>query len=146
MGLGIFYGLLAQVAFIGGYIFINRSVSVSNATTKIFLVLGMAGTIALISTGIMASTGTFSFQSIPKRHWLFLFMGAMLTMIIGQLLYMKGIERIGIATISYTALAYPLIALFTESLLGNYTLSWRDAVGFVLLAAGFLVVTSGPAK
>jgi len=144
MGRGILLGLAAQVAFALGFVSINQASSVKNQILTTSVVLCFAGSVAVVFIAYFVLIGDGNLKSIELRQWVYLGVGSLLALVIGELFFIWGMAASNVTTVGYTALAYPVIALTIEWVQGKVSVTWRDMVGFLLLAAGFVLVSSKP--
>ena len=68
-------------------------------------------------------------------------------MFVAQVIYFLGVQATSLTTLAYTMLAFPIVSLIAELVLGRVKLSSlgvHDLVGFALLVAGHVVIVSKP--
>jgi drug/metabolite transporter (DMT)-like permease len=63
-------------------------------------------------------------------------------LLIGEVFYITGISSSNVTTVSYTALAYPVVALLFDSVRGRAIMTTQDIIGFAFVSIGFLVLAS----
>jgi hypothetical protein len=83
--------------------------------------------------------------SLNTKDVFYLALGSVLVMVVAQTVWFVGLSASSMTAMTYTMLAYPIIALVLELAVGRMRLSaltWRDLVGFGLLAAGYVVLIS----
>jgi len=145
MAKGIVFGLLYQVTSAIGFILISNVTVVKSNVLKASLALCSAGILASVLALYFFSSGTEHLSVLTKRNLLYLILGAIFSLFLGQILYITGLFASNLTTIAYTALAYPAVALIMELTLGRVrlaTLTVRDFGGLALLIAGFLLLMS----
>jgi len=138
---GIFLGLLAQITFALGFILIAQATTPKNQLLRTSLIISFAGMIA-IAVIVYYITEFVSLVYFNKKDLVYLAIGAILVLMLGEGLYIKGIYDSDVTTVSYTALAYPAIVLIIESIMGRHKLTIQDLLGFIVLAIGFIIIVS----
>ena len=145
MNKGIVLGLLFQVVSAIGYILISHVTVVTNNVLKASLALCTAGVIGFALTLYSFSSRIEKLSVLTDTNLLFLLAGSVVSLVIGQILYLTGLSVSNLTTMAYTALAYPAVALILEIALGRVklaSLTYRDLLGLALLVVGFLVLMS----
>ncbi len=140
MSRGIFLGLLAQIVFTTGFLFINQATSIRNQLFKTTLGLCFAGLLSLAIVTYFVWSGTEDFSGIRQNDLFYLAAGAVLIWVVGDTLAISGMAVSNITTVAYTAMARPAVALFLEYMLGQVTPTPKDFIGFGCLAVGFAVI------
>ena len=67
--------------------------------------------------------------------------------LVARVIYFLGVQATSLTTLAYTMLAFPVISLIAELVLGRVkpaSLGVHDLVGFALLVAGYVVTVSKP--
>jgi len=139
-------GLLMQVISTVGYLLIAEVTAVKNELLKASLTSCFSGIVALIIIAYLVLSGTEQLASLGVRDTVYLATGSALGIVVAQAMYFAGISASNLTTVAYTMLAYPVIAMIAEVILGRVelaSLSIRDFAGFALLVAGYVVMVSG---
>ncbi len=137
---GVLLGLLAQMAFAIGFTLIGIADTFRNTVVKTSLAIVMASVICLVTLIILR--GQTDFHAVSAKHWVYVSIGAVVALFIGETLFITGIAKSNVTAVAYTALAYPVMSLAVESALGRASLTLRDGVGFVFLCIGFIIIVS----
>jgi drug/metabolite transporter (DMT)-like permease len=143
---GLVLGLVAQVAFTIGFIFIAHATFTKNPLLKTTLNLCFSGALAFAIVADFFLSGAEDVSVLGHKHMLFLAIGSVLVLIIGDGLFIEGISVSNVTTVAYTSLARPAVALILETLLGRTTVTIQDFAGFVLPAAAFILISTRRAK
>lgn len=139
---GIVLGLFAQVAFVVGFTFIDQTVAIKSQIVKTSLVLCFSGVAAVpIATYFFLSSKEY-LSILVQKDLLYLALGSVFALLIGEVFYITGISSSNVTTVSYTALAYPVVALLFDSVRGRAIMTTQDIIGFAFVSIGFLVLAS----
>jgi drug/metabolite transporter (DMT)-like permease len=144
---GILLGTLVQCISVAGYLMIANVTSIKSEVFRTGLMITFAGIVALIAIGHAVFSGQQRLAAIRARDYVTIAVGSILVMFIAQVIYFLGVRAANMTTVAYTALAFPLISLIAELILGRVKLSSlgvHDLVGFALLIAGYVVIVSEP--
>lgn len=145
MAKGIVLGLLTQVVFAIGMVFIASATAVKNEVLKACLTLCFAG---IVGSGIVAFlflSGTEPLSVLGSKDVRYIAIGSAIAFPIGRILYMTGLSASNVTTMAYTALAFPIVSLILEVVLGRIkltSLTIYDWGGLVLLIAGYVIMVS----
>ena len=144
MSRGIVLGISAQLLSAVGYLFIVRVVAIKSELLRACLVICISAAVALVIVAYLILSGSERL-SLNTRDVLYLALGSVLVMIVAQTVWFVGLSASSMTAMTYTMLAYPIIAMILELAIGRMKLSaltWRDLVGFGLLAVGYVVLIS----
>jgi hypothetical protein len=70
-----------------------------------------------------------------------------MVMFVAQLIFFFGVDEANMTTMAYTMLAFPIISLILELIVGRVKISslgLYDLIGFVLMVVGYVVFVSKP--
>jgi drug/metabolite transporter (DMT)-like permease len=124
--------------------------NVTSIKSEIFrtgLMIAFACIVALVAMGYTVFSGQQRLAAIRARDYVYIAIGSILVMFIAQVIYFFGVQATSLTTVAYTMLAFPIISLIAELLLGRVKLSSlgvHDLVGFALLVAGYVAIVSKP--
>ena len=147
MSKGIFLGILLQCISATGYLVIVNVTSIKNEWFRTGLMIFFAGIVALIVAGYAVISGKQQLSAIQPKEYITIANGSIMVMFVAQVVYFFGVQASNMTTMSYTMLAFPVISLILELILGRVKLSslgMYDLIGFVLLVAGYVVIVSKP--
>jgi drug/metabolite transporter (DMT)-like permease len=147
MSMGILLGILLQCISATGYMVIVNVTSIKSEWFRTGLMIFFAGVVALIVAGYTVISGKQQLSAIQPKEYVFIAIGSIMVMFVAQVVYFFGVQASNMTTMSYTMLAFPIISLILELLLGRVKLSSLgvyDLVGFALLVAGYVVIVSKP--
>jgi len=147
MSKGIFLGILLQCISAAGYLVIVNVTSIKNEWFRTGLMICFAGIVALIVMVYTVLTGKQQLSAIQPKEYITIAIGSIMVMFVAQVIFCFGVEASSVTTMSYTMLAFPIISLILELILGRVKLSslgMYDLIGFVLMAAGYVVFVSKP--
>jgi len=147
MSKGIFLGILLQCISATGYLVIVNVTSIKNEWFRTGLMIFFAGIVALIVAGYAVISGKQQLSAIQPKEYITIAIGSIMVMFVAQVVYFFGVQASNMTTMSYTMLAFPVISLILELILGRVKLSslgMYDLIGFVLLVAGYVVIVSKP--
>ena len=146
---GILLGILMQCISVVGYLVIANVTSIKSEVFRTSLMIVFAGVVALIAMGYTVFSGQQRLSAIRIREYVYIAIGSILVMFVAQVIYFVGVQAASMTTIAYTVLAFPLLSLIAELILGRIVLSSlgiHDLIGFVLMVAGYVVFVSKPAS
>jgi len=147
MSKGILLGILLQCISATGYLVIVNVTSIKSEIFRTGLMIFFAGIVALIVLGYSVFTGQQQLSAIQPKEYLTIAIGSIMVMFVAQVVYFYGVQASNMTTMSYTMLAFPVVSLILELILGRVKLSSLgiyDLVGFALLVAGYVVIISKP--
>jgi hypothetical protein len=146
---GILLGMLMQCISVVGYLLIATVTSIKSEVYRTGLMICFACVVALIGMGYVVLSGQQRVAEIRARDYVYIAIGSILVMFVAQVIYFVGVEASNMTTVAYTIMAFPIISLIAELVLGRIKLSSlgiHDAIGFALMAAGYVVFVSKPAS
>ncbi len=111
------------------------------------LMIFFAGIVALIVAGYTVISGQQRLSAIQPKEYIYIAIGSIMVMFVAQVIFFFGVKVSSMTTMAYTMLAFPIISLILELILGKVKLSSLgiyDLVGFTLMAAGYVVFVSKP--
>ena len=149
MAKGILLGILVQCISVVGYLIIANVTSIKSEVFRTSLMIVFAGVIALIAMAYVMLAGQQRLAAIRARDYVYIAIGSILVMFVAQVIYFVGVQAANMTTMAYTMLAFPMISLIVELVLGRIKLSSlgiHDLVGFALMVAGYSVFVSKPLK
>jgi drug/metabolite transporter (DMT)-like permease len=144
---GILLGILMQLISVVGYLIIVNVTSIKNEWFRSGLMICFASVVAFIVTGYTVISGQQQLSAIKPKEYVYIAIGSVVVMFIAQVIYFFGVQASNMTTMSYTVLAFPVISLILELVLGRVKLSSlgiHDLAGFTLLVAGYIVIMSKP--
>jgi len=144
---GILLGILLQCISATGYMVIVNVTSIKNELFRTSLMIIFASLVALIFLVYTVRTGQQKLSDIQPRDYLIIAVGSIMVMFVAQLIFFFGVEEASMTTMAYTMLAFPIISLILELIVGRVKLSslgLYDLIGFVLMVAGYVVFVSKP--
>ena len=147
MAKGILLGILMQSISAVGYLVIVNVTSIKSELFRTGLMICFASVVALIITGYTVVSGQQQLSAIQTKEYVYVAVGSIMVMFVAQTVYFFGVQVSNMTTMAYTMLAFPIISLILELVLGRVKLSSlgiRDLAGFVLLVAGYVVIMSKP--
>ena len=106
-----------------------------------------ASIVALLFLIYTVKTGQQSIIDIQLKDYLIIGIGSIMVMFVAQLIFFFGVDAANMTTIAYTMLAFPIISLILELIVGRVKLSSLgiyDLVGFLLMVAGYVIFVSKP--
>ena len=121
--------------------------SIKNEWFRTGLMIFFAGVVALIVAGYTVISGKQQLSAIQPKEYVTIAIGSIMVMFVAQVVYFFGVQASNMTTMSYTMLAFPVVSLILELILGRVKLSslgMYDLVGFALLVAGYVVIVSKP--
>jgi drug/metabolite transporter (DMT)-like permease len=144
---GILLGILMQIISAVGYLAIVNVTSIKNEWFRSGLMICFASVVALIVTGYTVFSGQQQLSAIKPKEYVYIAVGSIVVMFVAQVIYFVGVQASNMTTMSYTMLAFPVVSLVLELVLGRIKLSSlgiHDLAGFVLLVVGYVVIISKP--
>jgi drug/metabolite transporter (DMT)-like permease len=144
---GILLGLLMQCMSAAGYLVITNIASIKSEWFRTGIMIVLAGIVALIVTAYTVLSGQQPLAAIQPREFVYLAIGSVMVMFVAQALFFFGVRAANMTTMALTLLAFPFISLALELALGRIqpsSLGGHDLVGFLLIAAGYVVYTTRP--
>ena len=147
MAKGILLGILMQSISAVGYLVIVNVTSIKSELFRTGLMICFASVVALIVTGYTVFSGQQQLSAIQTKEYVYVAVGSIMVMFVAQVIYFLGVQASNMTTMAYTMLAFPIISLILELVLGRVKLSSlgiRDLAGFALLVAGYVVIVSKP--
>jgi drug/metabolite transporter (DMT)-like permease len=144
---GVTLGILVQCISVVGYLMIANVTSIKSEVFRTGLMIAFAGIVALIAMGYTVLSGQQRLAAVRARDYVYIAIGSILVMFVAQVIYFFGVQATSLTTLAYTMLAFPIISLIAELLLGRVKLSSlgvHDLVGFALLVAGYVAIVSKP--
>ena len=147
MAKGILLGILMQSISAVGYLVIVNVTSIKSELFRSGLMICFASVVALIITAYTVLAGQQQLSAIQPKEYVYIAVGSIMVMFVAQVVYFFGVQASNMTTMAYTMLAFPIISLILELVLGRVRLSSlgiRDLVGFALLVAGYVVIVSKP--
>jgi drug/metabolite transporter (DMT)-like permease len=145
MSKGIVLGMLYNVVVAIGFVLIGSVTTVKHDVFKACLMLCIAGSIALGMSIYFLLSGKVSMTSLDTQSLLYLALGSVLVLVVGDALYVTGLSASNATTLGYAALAYPAVTLIIEVFakrISIHDLTLKDLLGFLFLAIGFLLISS----
>jgi len=79
--------------------------------------------------------------AIPAEQWLWLFLSVVALLIVGDLLYFRSLDMVGVSWTMPVASINPLWAVLLAALFIDEPLSWRLLAGTLLVIAGLILVS-----
>jgi len=147
MSKGILLGILLQCISATGYMVIVNVTSIKNEWFRTGLMIFFAGLVALIVAGYTVISGKQQLSAIQPKEYVTIAIGSIMVMFVAQVIFFFGVKVSSMTTMAYTMLAFPIISLILELILGRVKLSslgMYDLVGFILMAAGYVVFVTKP--
>lgn len=147
MSKGIMLGMLMQCISAVGYLIIVNVTSIKSEWFRTGLMICFAGVVALMVTGYMAFSGQQELAAIQPTEYLSIAVGSIMVMFVAQLIFFLGVQLSSMTTMALTLLAFPIISLILEIIVGRVELSSLniyDLAGFLLMVAGYVVYSSKP--
>ena len=144
---GILLGILLQCISAVGYLVIVNVTSIKSELFRTGLMICFAGVVALIVTGYTVVSGQQQLSAIQTKEYVYVAVGSIMVMFVAQVVYFFGVQASNMTTMAYTMLAFPIISLILELILGRVKLSSlgiHDLAGFALLVVGYVVIVSKP--
>jgi|GEM_PF-3267085 len=147
MSKGIILGILVQCISAIGYLVIINITSIKSEWFRTSLMIFFAAIVSLIVMIYSVATGKQQLSAIQPKEYITIAIGSIMVMFVAQVVFFFAIENASMTTISYTVLAFPIISLILEVIVGRVKLSslgMYDLIGFILMAAGYIVFVSKP--
>ena len=140
-------GMLMQCISAVGYLIIVNVTSIKSELFRTGLMICFAGIVALVVMGYTVLSGQQQLSAIQPREYIIIAIGSIMVMFVAQLIFFLGVQVSSMTTMALTLLAFPIISLILEIVVGRVELSSLgiyDLVGFVLMVAGYVVFLSKP--
>lgn len=140
---GLILGLVAQAVVAVGFTLIGSVKGIKSDLFKTMLILCTGGVIAAVATFYLQASGHSQLVALSGSDILFLILGSILILVVGEFLYIAGLSASNLTTMSFTVLAYPIAALALDLMLRRITLSSftvRDILGIGLSVIGFILL------
>ncbi len=147
MSKGILLGILLQCISATGYMVIVNVTSIKNEWFRTGLMIFFAGIVALIVAGYTVISGQQQLSAIQPKEYVYIAIGSIMVMFVAQVIFFFGVKISSMTTMAYTMLAFPIISLILELILGRVkpsSLGLYALVGFILMATGYGVFVSKP--
>jgi len=90
--------------------------------------------------------GLKAFATIEASQWLWLFLSVVMLLIVGDLLYFRSLELVGVSWAMPVASVNPLWAVLLAALFVDEPLSWSLFAGTLLVIAGIVLVSRSTNK
>ena len=106
-----------------------------------------ASIVAIIFLVYSVKSGQQNLTDIQPKDYLIIGVGSIMVMFVAQLIFFFGVDEANMTTMAYTMLAFPIISLILELIVGRVkltSLGIYDLIGFVLMVAGYVVFVSKP--
>jgi len=117
------------------------------SNVRIGRISSFPGVVALIVTVYTVASGQQQLSAIQPKEYIIIAIGSILVMFVAPAIYFFGVQASNMTTMAYTVLAYPIIVLILELVVGRVKLSSlgiHDLAGFALLVVGYVVIVSKP--
>jgi len=144
---GILLGILLQCISATGYLVIVNVTSIKSELFRTSIMILFASIVALIFLVYSVKTGQQELTDIQPKDYLIIAVGSIMVMFVAQLIFFFGVDEANMTTMAYTMLAFPIISLILELIVGRVkltSLGLYDLIGFVLMVAGYVVFVSKP--
>ena len=144
---GILLGILLQCISATGYLVIVNVTSIKSELFRTSLMILFASIVALFFLVYTVKTGQQKLTDIQTKDYLIIAVGSIMVMFVAQLIFFFGVDEANMTTMAYTMLAFPIISLILELIVGRVkltSLGLYDLIGFVLMVAGYVVFVSKP--
>ena len=144
---GILLGILLQCISATGYLVIVNVTSIKSELFRTSLMILFASIVAIIFLVYTVKTGQQNLTDIQPKDYLIIAVGSIMVMFVAQLIFFFGVDEANMTTMAYTMLAFPIISLILELIVGRVkftSLGLYDLIGFVLMVAGYVVFVSKP--
>ena len=144
---GILLGILLQCISAIGYLVIVNVTSIKSELFRTSLMILFASIVAIIFLVYSVKSGQQNLSDIQPKDYLIIAVGSIMVMFVAQLIFFFGVDEANMTTMAYTMLAFPIISLILELIVGRVkltSLGRYDLIGFVLMVAGYVVFVSKP--
>jgi len=144
---GILLGILLQCISATGYLVIVNVTSIKSELFRTSLMILFASIVAIIFLVYTVKTGQQNLTDIQPKDYLIIAVGSIMVMFVAQLIFFFGVDEANLTTMAYTMLAFPIISLILELIVGRVkltSLGLYDLIGFVLMVAGYVIFVSKP--
>ena len=145
---GILLGILLQCISATGYLVIVNVTSIKSELFRTSLMILFASIVAIVFLVYSVKSGQQNLTDIQPKDYLIIAVGSIMVMFVAQLIFFFGVDEANMTTMAYTMLAFPIISLILELIVGRVkltSLGLYDLIGFVLMVAGYMVFVSKPA-
>ncbi len=110
MSKGIVLGILVQCISAVGYLVIINITSIKSEWFRTGLMIFFAAIVALIVMVYTVVTGKQQLAAIQPKEYITIAIGSIMVMFFAQVVFFFAVESSSMTTISYTVLAFPLLA------------------------------------
>ena len=144
---GILLGILLQCISATGYLVIVNVTSIKSELFRTSLMILFASIVAIVFLVYSVKSGQQNLTDIQPKDYLIIAVGSIMVMFVAQLIFFFGVDEANMTTMAYTMLAFPIISLILELIVGRVkltSLGLYDLIGFVLMVAGYVVFVSKP--
>ena len=141
MELGITLGLLTQLFIAIGFVVFLKAVQY-HYIPKISLTLIVD---AIIATVILIWYADVV-SNIPLSDIIKIGIGGVLALLVGNIVFFWGIHTTNATTVGMAGLSFPIFVIIIELIMGHYTPTDKDLLGFILLAVGYVILTMRKTK
>ena len=144
---GILLGILLQCISATGYLVIVNVASIKSELFRTSLMILFASIVAIIFLVYSVKSGQQNLTDIQPKDYLIIGVGSIMVMFVAQLIFFFGVDEANMTTMAFTMLAFPIISLILELIVGRVkltSLGIYDLIGFVLMVAGYVVFVSKP--
>jgi drug/metabolite transporter (DMT)-like permease len=144
---GILLGILLQCISATGYLVLVNVTSIKSELFRTSLMILFASIVALLFLVYTVKTGQQKLADIQPKDYLIIAVGSIMVMFVAQFIFFFGVDESNLTTMAYTMLAFPIISLILEIIVGRVkltSLGLYDLIGFVLMVAGYVVFVSKP--
>jgi len=144
---GILLGILLQCISAIGYLVIVNVTSIKSELFRTSLMILFASIVAIIFLVYSVKSGQQNLSDIQPKDYLIIAVGSIMVMFVAQLIFFFGVDEANMTTMAYTMLAFPIISLILELIVGRVkltSLGRYDLIGFVLMVAGYDDFVSKP--
>jgi drug/metabolite transporter (DMT)-like permease len=132
--MGFWHTFLLALVF-----FINLAIR-ATPFTRLTLALAIA---SVFATLLWFYKNHFSFPSLPANNILYISIGAILALVLGEMFFIKSIATSGVTIAALTSLTLPFVAAILELIFYSRTFSIYEVVGMLLLVVGTVVLVLG---
>ncbi|MCI5157947.1 MAG: hypothetical protein D3906_05800 [Candidatus Electrothrix sp. AUS1_2] len=145
---GLMLGLLAQVFFSFGLVFVNQSTfdKIQNLIKSNIIIVTIVPFLFIISYCVFFSF-LRSYDFYNSINSVYLLIASLFLLIAGEYFFIRGASFSSITTVSLTALAFPIVITFVEYMKSMIfgqeppVIEIRQVVGFLFIGAGFVIYT-----
>ncbi|KAA3646735.1 MAG: hypothetical protein DWQ07_11060 [Chloroflexi bacterium] len=144
---GLLLGILLHSISATGYLVIVNVTSIKSELFRTGVMICFASVVALAVVLFTVFTGQQQLAAIQPKEYIYIAIGSIMVMFVAQLVYFLGVRVSNMTTMALTVLAFPIISLILEVVLGRVKLSSLgiyDLAGFALMFLGYVVFISKP--